>query len=96
MAQKFTINTDQLADIVGDMAKFDSDAESVCNDAEQTVARLHQSWTGEAADAQRAAHERWTKGASEMRSAVADLRKAGDTAYANYTDAVRANQGMWG
>ena len=96
MAQKFTVNTELLADIVTDMAKFDSDAVSVCRDAEQTVDRLHGSWTGEAANAQRAAHERWTRGADEMRSAVADLRKAGDTAHANYTAAVQANQEMWG
>lgn len=96
MAEKFTVNTEQLADIVADMAKFDTDAESVCREADQTVARLHGAWTGEAADAQRAAHERWTHGAAEMRSAVADLRKAGDTAHANYTAAVEANQEMWG
>ncbi|MGZ8178909.1 WXG100 family type VII secretion target [Williamsia sp. SKLECPSW1] len=96
MAQQFTINTEQLAEIVADMAQFDSDAESVCRDAEQTVDRLHGTWTGEAADAQRAAHERWAHGAAEMRTAVTDLRKAGDTAHANYTAAVKANQDMWG
>ncbi|GAA2053332.1 WXG100 family type VII secretion target [Williamsia deligens] len=96
MAKQFTVATEELADIVADMARFDSDAEAVCRDADQTVTRLHGSWTGEAADAQRAAHEKWTHGAAEMRSAVADLRKAGDTAHTNYTAAVKANQEMWG
>ncbi|WP_045820850.1 WXG100 family type VII secretion target [Williamsia herbipolensis] len=96
MARQFTINTEELADIVSAMARFDSDAESVCSDVDKTVASLHTTWTGEAADAQRAAHDRWTKGAAEMRSAVADLRKAGDTAHTNYTAAVTANTEMWG
>ncbi len=95
MAKPFTINTEELADIVADMAHFDTDAEATCTEVDQLVEKLHVSWTGDAASAQRAAHERWTRGAEEMRSAIGDLKTSGDTAHANYTGAVTANQAMW-
>lgn len=95
MGTPFTINTDELADIVSDMARFDADAESTCSDVDALVQKLHASWSGDAAAAQRAAHDRWTKGAQQMRSAIGDLKQSGDTAHANYTGAVAANQAMW-
>ena len=95
MAGGFRVSTEELAEVVAAMAQLDRDAESLCTDVDAVVTELHGSWSGEAATAQRAAHDRWSAGAAEMRSALADLHRVGDTAHRNYTAAVSANQAMW-
>lgn len=92
MSGEFTVDTE----LVAAMAQLDRDAEGICADVDATVTELHVSWSGEAAAAQRAAHDRWSAGAAEMRAALADLHRTGDTAHANYTAAITANQSMWG
>ena len=95
MAGQFRVDLGELDDVIAEMSKFDQDAESLCAHVDQLVARLHVTWAGDAAEAQRVAHERWKRGAEEMRSAVTDLRKVGKTAHSNYSAAVKANVGMW-
>jgi len=56
---------------------------------------LHETWSGEAAAAQMAHHEAWTRAASEMHDALAELRKAAERAHHNYTGAAQTNSEMW-
>ncbi|MGC5258227.1 WXG100 family type VII secretion target [Gordonia sp. DT218] len=85
----------ELDRIVTLMRDFGKDAESLCRNVEKSVANLHVSWTGKAADAHKQAHDRWVEGTREMRSALTDLDGTGRTAHANYSAAVAANKGMW-
>ncbi|MDG3014657.1 WXG100 family type VII secretion target [Speluncibacter jeojiensis] len=95
MAEPYSVDLDELDDIVAQMSRFDSDAEHLCAEVDALVARLHVTWTGEGADAQQKAHERWQRGATRMREALADLHSTAQVAHTNYTAAVRANVGMW-
>ena len=95
MARKFTVDLNELDAVIGLLVRFDADAEELCSEVDQTINRLHVSWSGEGAQAQRAAHERWTAGAAEMRTALEDLHQAAGTAHGNYSRSVAANEGMW-
>lgn len=95
MARKFTVDLSLLDEVIGPLARFDTDAGELCGEVDQTVNRLHVSWSGEGAQAQRAAHERWTAGAAEMRTALEDLHQVAGTAHGNYSRSVAANEGMW-
>ncbi|MCY7402241.1 MAG: WXG100 family type VII secretion target [Nocardioides sp.] len=63
--------------------------------ARRQVAKLHDSWEGLAATAQREAQREWEQGLSSMRQALAELRAAADQASRNYTSAADANRSMW-
>lgn len=95
MAERFLIDLDELEEIIAGMSRFDTDAESHCREVDQLVGRLHVTWAGEGAQAQQQAHERWLRGAEQMRAALVDLHEVARTAHGNYTAAVEANVGMW-
>lgn len=91
----FTVDADTLAALVTRMRECESDLESLTNRVEGSVARLHETWHGEAAEAQRLAHAEWEKGLAAMREVIADLAAKGDVAHSNYTDAAATNLSMW-
>ncbi len=49
MARKFTVDLAQLDEVIALLARFDTDAEELCGEVDQTVNRLHVSWSGEGA-----------------------------------------------
>lgn len=92
---QYSVDLDELESVVGDMAAFDQRLVEHLANLDAMIAALHESWTGEAADLQRRAHERWKQGAEEMHQALVRMREAGAQAHQNYTSAVEANQQMW-
>jgi WXG100 family type VII secretion target len=92
----FRADLDALAELVDSLAAFDSRADELGADVDAQVRRLHGEWTGPAAHAHLAAHERWTAGAAQLRAAVLELRSVVATAQANYGSAAAANVRMWG
>lgn len=78
------------------MSRFEQHLETALQDADAKVNQLHATWTGAAAQAHRAAHERWKHGVAEMRAALVVMRQNVSTAHGNYTGAVTANGSMWG
>jgi WXG100 family type VII secretion target len=91
----YRVDLSRLQDVIGDLATCERALELLTNDVEARVARLQESWEGEAADAQREAHQEWEAGLREMRAALAEMRKAAKTAHGNYGTAVSTNVGFW-
>lgn len=95
MTDAFAVDPDELDAVVADIARTESALETLTNDIERQIAKLHQSWEGLAAVAQREAQREWEQGLMTMRQALAELRAAADQASRNYTDAADANRSMW-
>ena len=95
MGNQYTVDLEELDHIVGQIGKFDAYVERQLVDLDARIARMHQVWTGDAADVQRAAHREWMAAAADMRRGLQDLRTAAATAHRNYSAAIAANQRMW-
>lgn len=93
---RFTVDSDELDEVVADVAGCEQALEGLTNDLEVQVRALHEVWEGLAAEAQREAHHEWEQGMRAMRDALAGLRGAARTAHGNYTAAVETNLWMWG
>ncbi|ASF11695.1 MULTISPECIES: WXG100 family type VII secretion target [Nocardia] len=91
----YRVNLAQLDEAVTAMAKFGADVEGWLREVDQLVAELHLSWSSQAAQAQRVAHDRWLAGAAEMRENLDELRDVARKAHTNYTGAVQTNAEMW-
>lgn len=95
MSDRFTIDSDELDSVIGDVERCETALEQLTDDLTKQVAALQSVWEGLAAEAQQEAHEEWTQGMLAMRGALADLRGAARTAHDNYTGAVETNVSMW-
>ncbi len=92
---RFTVDLDELTAVIEDMRSFETRLQGRLDELDDLVARLHTTWTGGAAQAQRSAHEEWKAGATEMHRALVEMREAARTAHANYSAAAEANAQMW-
>jgi WXG100 family type VII secretion target len=91
----YSVDLDELDAVITRMGKFDAALDEHMNKLDARIARLHKTWSGEAAVAQKAEHDKWMQAAREMRQAMATMRSAGKTAHGNYTRAIAANVDMW-
>ncbi len=91
----FSVDPDDLDLMVADVEKCERALERLTTDLERQIARLHETWEGQAAAAQREAQEEWNTGLLAMRQALADLRAAARLAHGNYTRATATNVTMW-
>ncbi len=92
---RFTVDLDELAELIARMAACERALEQRTNEVEADIAALHGIWSGSAAEAQRLAHAEWEQGLATMRAALADIRTAAQRAHDNYTSAARTNAEMW-
>lgn len=92
---RYLVDLEELDAVIGDMESFEARFEKRLTDLDDLVARLHLTWTGSAAGAQKQAHDRWVRGAREMHAALVAMRDAGRRAHGNYTAAGQANARMW-
>lgn len=91
----YAVDLDLLDLRIRQLEAFEKSLDAGLDSLERTVADLHGTWSGLAAQAQRDAHRRWVAGAREMRIALAGLRAAAQVAHANYQSAIAANLAMW-
>ncbi|MCC3332939.1 WXG100 family type VII secretion target [Nocardia abscessus] len=91
----YRVNLTQLDEAIATMAAFGADVERWLRDVDGKVAELHLSWSSQAAQAQRDAHDRWMAGAAEMRENLEELREVARRAHTSYTTAVQTNVEMW-
>jgi WXG100 family type VII secretion target len=91
----FRVDPDQLLNFVDQIDRFDQHLEAMLDDVDTHVNRLHAMWTGAAADEHQLAHDKWKRGAQQMRQALAVMRRNAVTAHANYTSAASTNVSMW-
>ena len=95
MNDAFSIDPDELSDIVDDLVRCEGKLTRLGEDLARQMAVLQSQWEGLAADAQREAQEEWTKGMTAMHGALTELREAADLAHKNYTGAASTNLDMW-
>lgn len=98
----YLLDVDYIAADFDDLAAAEAALGSVLADLQETLSALDNDlyaslaqWTGAAADAYWAAHDRWWRGADEMAGRLAGLRKVITTARCNYLSSVAANTRMW-
>lgn len=91
---RYRVELEELLAFVDRLQTFESRAEAIANRVDDQVAALHNTWSGDAADAHRTRHQEWAAGATQMREALAQLRAAAHTAHRNYTDAAQLNVDM--
>jgi WXG100 family type VII secretion target len=91
----FTVDLAALQDLISQMEAFDKRVAETCEDVTQSVAALHVSWEGSAAEQQAQAHALWEKGTAEMTSALRQLRSDVEKAHRNYDRAFAAGKAMW-
>jgi WXG100 family type VII secretion target len=91
---RYRVELDELLAFVDRLQSFEQRAETIATRVDQQVAGLHDTWSGEAAQAHRAQHDQWSAAATQMREAVAELRVAAHDAHRNYTDAAQTNLDM--
>lgn len=94
-ANDFTVDLDTLAHLIARMSQCEDTLDDLTNEVEHTVSRMHETWSGEAAQAQRLAHAKWEHGLMLMRASITDLREKSNTAHQNYQAAGDANMQMW-
>jgi WXG100 family type VII secretion target len=92
---RYSVDLDELDRVIADMTAFEGRLTKHLAALDATVATLHGTWSGDAARAQKAAHDRWTKGAKELHKALAEMKAAAARAHRNYTSAGEANVRMW-
>ncbi|MBW3086912.1 ESAT-6-like protein EsxE [Austwickia sp. TVS 96-490-7B] len=91
----YKIDAAALDRAIADLTSYTKTLADDLADIDRAMGRLQHSWTGNAANAQAEAHQKWLKGAQKMRHAVRVMEKAATTARGNYTGAVEANIRIW-
>jgi WXG100 family type VII secretion target len=94
-ADFYSLDAAEFDAVIGDLERLERELEATTDDHERQVARLHESWEGRAAVAQREAHQEWEQGMRAMREALAQMRSAARNAHHNYARAASANHEMW-
>ncbi len=80
---RFTVDLDELDAVIGDLTGFETRFSGRLAELDDLINALHLTWTGEAAGAQKGAHEQWRSGALEMHHALVEMREAAQRAHAN-------------
>ncbi|EFV15054.1 WXG100 family type VII secretion target [Segniliparus rugosus] len=95
MPGKYVADLDQMDSTVSRMEAFENQVQSWTEEIDAEVKKLHVSWSGDAASAQQADHDRWTKDAQAAKEALEKLKAVMRKAHENYTGANTANKAMW-
>jgi WXG100 family type VII secretion target len=91
----FQIDLDELRTSITTLQAFDDKITEKLASLDEAMEALQRTWSGEAAAAQKSAHERWVAGAKEMHEALRRLHAAADHAHQGYSAAAEANARMW-
>jgi WXG100 family type VII secretion target len=95
MGSAYAVDLARMREVAERMAKFDNALDVHLEKLDRRIARLHTTWSGDAALAQRDAHDGWMRAARQMREALVTMRSITETARDNYHAAVTANVRMW-
>lgn len=93
--ERYRVELQELLGFVERLQVFEQRGEQIAESADNLVSQLEGNWSGTAADAHQAEHEKWCAAAAEMREAAAQLRQAADAAHRNYTEVIEINTAMW-
>ena len=95
MPVSYKVDLAELQRVLDRLDAWERTLQAKVADLDHAVQQLHGTWQGEAAAAQKAAHERLLKGAGEVRAGLATMHEAGRNAHDNYRAAAEANLRTW-
>jgi WXG100 family type VII secretion target len=95
MSFSYDADLELASRVVATLSSVEEHLDEVVADLRWRVAHLHSSWEGLTSLAHVDAHGSWESSYGEMRSALALMREAVQTAAANYSAAASANTQMW-
>lgn len=95
MDDAFSIDLEELSDVVGDLVLCEGALHRLADDIVRQMAELQAQWDGLAGTAQQELQAEWDAGMAAVRKAVAGIRAAADLAHHNYTGAADANLQLW-
>ncbi|MET9489947.1 WXG100 family type VII secretion target [Nocardia sp. NPDC006630] len=84
-----------LQQLIDATAKLETAIEQQVTAIEERVDALHVSWSGDAANGHRQAHDQRITGVAEMRTALRELRAKLGIARDAYAKVSETNHGMW-
>jgi uncharacterized protein YukE len=91
----YAVDLGELDFLVGQLGAVAERLQERVTAVDERVIDLHVSWSGGAAEAHLAAHERWLDSQRRMHAAVTTLHGIALDAHHNYSGAVTANSAMW-
>ncbi len=95
MPGRYSVDLAALDACVARIVALEDFAAKRLAEIDERVDHVQQIWTGEAAAAQRAAHQEWVTGFAIMQTGLKALRAAAAASHRNYSAAVAANASMW-
>ncbi|MGL6236356.1 MAG: WXG100 family type VII secretion target [Segniliparus sp.] len=95
MPDRYVADLDQMDSTVSRMEAFENQVQSWLDEIDHEIAKLHLTWSGDAASAQKADHDRWTKDMQDAKAALESLKTVMRQAHTNYQGANTANTAMW-
>ncbi|MBF6138374.1 WXG100 family type VII secretion target [Nocardia otitidiscaviarum] len=95
-SQAFQVRLSELESIADRISGFVAFLSDSMAGLEQRIGAVQQNWTGEGADAQAAAFQKWLTGAAEVSAGIADMKQAAAEAHSRYSNAAAANIAMLG
>jgi WXG100 family type VII secretion target len=87
----YRVDLAHLEDVTRRMEGLNSFVADSLREIDERIATVQGNWSGEAADAHAEAHQEWTVAAEKIRSGLAKMRAAADSARKEYEAAVAAN-----
>ncbi len=91
----YVADLDRLVEVTDRMATAHADLHRLADHLDDRNRALHLTWQGEAAEAHRVAQLHWDAGFSQMRDALARMRRAATTAHDNYAATADGNLSLW-
>ncbi|MBY8859883.1 WXG100 family type VII secretion target [Nocardia sp. CA2R105] len=95
MATDYRVDLVGLAKLIDDTATLKSSIEQNITEIDQRISDLHVTWTGDAADAHKTAHDNRIRAVADMNEALATLRQKLADALTAYQTVGPTNHGMW-
>lgn len=92
---EYRVELAELRGFVERLQVFEKRVEQIADSVDVLINQLGGEWLGIAADTNHAEHDQLIAVTAETRAAVAQLRRAADTAYCNYGEVVAINIAMW-
>lgn len=92
---RYRVELEELLAFVERLHVFEDRGEQLASGIDNLVNTLGENWSGAAADAHQAEHDKWAAALAQMREAAAQLRRTAEGTHRNYTEVIEINTAMW-
>ncbi len=94
MNTQIAVDLEHLAQVVSRLDGLEEFVSGQLTELDRRVAKLHNSWTGAAADAYHRSHREWSTNAGELAGAIGTMRQVAEHARNQYAQALETNRRM--